>query len=205
MNIKRRTALARVSLLGFACLPLHACKRPIATFNGIDITGATYGNDFHLTGHDGKPTTLSQFKGKYVMLFFGYTQCPDICPTALTRALNIRKQLGAMGKQLQVLFITVDPERDTPQLLAQYMAAFDPTFLGIYGSLQQTEEVAKAFKVFYKKVPNDNANTDSYSMDHTAITYVYDIANKIRLAFKHEQSAELCAADLRTLIQTQSS
>jgi len=201
MNSKRRNTIALLSMLGVACLPLSACKRSAPVFNGIDITGASYGSDFHLTGHDGKTYTLHQFKGKYVLLFFGYTQCPDVCPTALTRALNIRQQLGADGKQLQVVFITVDPERDTQPLLAEYMRAFDPAFLGLYGSLQQTEDVAKEFRVFYKKVPGDN----SYSMDHTAISYLYDINNKIRLAFKHEQSAEQCAADIRTLIQTQSS
>ncbi|MFZ6863767.1 SCO family protein [Undibacterium sp. Ji67W] len=201
MNSIRRNTLGMLSMLGIACLSLSACKRNTPVFNGIDITGAGYGGDFHLTGHDGKTYSLSQFKGKYVLLFFGYTQCPDICPTALTRALHIRQQLGADGKQLQVIFITVDPERDTQPLLAEYMHAFDPTFLGLYGTLEQTQEVAKAFRVFYKKVPSGS----SYSMDHTAISYLYDTNNKIRLAFKHEQSAEQCAADIQTLIQTQSS
>ena len=200
MEQKRRTTLAMLTLSGIFSLPLSACKRHSIAFNGIDITGADYGNDFHLTGHDGKAYTLSQFKGKFVLLFFGYTQCPDICPTALTRALAIRQQLGADRNKLQVLFITLDPERDTQPLLAEYMRAFDPEFLGLYGSVQQTIEVAKAFRIFFKKV----SNGDSYSMDHTAITYVYDSGNQLRLALKHEQSAEQCAADLRALIQSQS-
>ena len=202
MNHQRRTMLATLSLLGISCMPLSACKRPLANFNGIDITGADYGSNFHLTGHDGKPYTLSQFKGKYVMLFFGYTQCPDICPTALTRALAIRQQLGADADRLQILFVTVDPERDTPALLAEYMHAFDPSFLGLYGTLEQTAEVAHSFRIFYKKVPNPGGDSTAYSMDHTAITYVYDANNTLRLAFKHEQTAEQCVADLHTLMQS---
>ena len=191
--MKRRSVL---TLLG--SMSLLACSRTPVTFNGIDITGANYASDFHLRGHDGKDYSLASFKGKCLLIFFGFTQCPDICPTALSRAVHIRKLLGDKAEQLQVIFITIDPERDTPELLAQYMKAFDPGFLGLYGDMKQTQEVAAAFKVFYQKVPSGS----SYTMDHTAISYVFDAQGKIRLALKHEQTAEQCAADLRALMNT---
>ncbi|MFZ6681426.1 SCO family protein [Undibacterium sp. Tian12W] len=189
--MKRRSVL---TLLG--SMSLLACSRTPVTFTGIDITGANYANDFHLRGHDGKDYSLASFKGKHLLIFFGFTQCPDICPTALSRAVHIRKLLADKAEQLQVIFITIDPERDTPELLAQYMKAFDPSFLGLYGDMKETQEAAAAFKVFYQKVPGGS----SYTMDHTAISYVFDDKGKIRLALKHEQTAEQCAADLRALM-----
>ena len=135
-------------------------------------------------------------RGKTVMLFFGFTQCPDICPTALTRALEIKSLLGADAAKLQVLFITVDPERDTPDILRAYMQAFDPAFVGLRGDAEQTRAAAQSFKVFYQKVPTGS----SYTMDHTALTYVIDAQGKLRLALRHQQSAEECAADLRTVL-----
>ena len=191
--MERRSIL---KLLGLASLPLAACSRKPVSFKGIDITGADYAHDFHLRGHDGRDYSLASFKGKYLLIFFGFTQCPDICPTALSRAVLIRQLLAEKAGQLQVIFITIDPERDTQDLLAQYLLAFDPGFLGLRGDAQQTAEVAKAFKVFYQKVPSGS----SYTMDHTSISYVFDAAGKIRLALKHEQTAESCAADIRTLM-----
>ncbi|MFZ6653735.1 SCO family protein [Undibacterium sp. TJN19] len=187
-------------ILGAGLVTLAGCQRRAEKFTAIDITGAPYGQALQLQGSDGRAHSLADFKGQYVMLFFGFTQCPDICPTALTRAVNIRKQLGADGKRVQVLFVTIDPERDTQELLAEYMRAFDPSFLGLRGSLAETAQVAKDFKVFYEKIPNGS----SYTMDHTAITYVFDAAGRIRLAFKHEQTAAQCAQDLRTLMQSAS-
>jgi protein SCO1/2 len=139
---------------------------------------------------------VADFKGKAVMLFFGFTQCPDICPTALVRAAEIRKMLGADGERLQVIFVTVDPERDSPVVLKAYTQAFDPSFLGLYGDPQKTSETAKAFKAFYRKVPTGS----SYTMDHSAFSYVFDPAGKIRLALRHEQSAQECAEDLRKIL-----
>ncbi|MFZ6722481.1 SCO family protein [Undibacterium sp. Ji49W] len=196
--MKRRSAMELLGLLGLGSMGLLACQRTPLTFNGIDITGAEYGADFHLQGHDGKAYSLKDFRNKYLLIFFGFTQCPDICPTALSRAVLIRKLLGKDASRLQVIFITIDPERDTPELLAQYMRAFDPGFLGLWGNLQQITEVAKAFRVFFNKVPSGS----SYTMDHTAISYVYDGNGKIRLALKHEQTAEQCAEDLRNLMQS---
>jgi len=192
--MQRRTLLT--ALAAAAALPLAAHAAPPA-YTGIDVTGSSIGPDFRLFYGDGKPASLQDFKGKYVLLFFGFTQCPDVCPTALSRAVEIKKLLGADGNKLQVLFVTVDPERDTAALLAEYMRAFDPGFIGLRGDAAQTAKAAKDFKIFYRKVPSGS----SYTMDHTAITYVFDAAGKIRLAFKHEQTAQQCAADLRQLMQ----
>ncbi|MYM96557.1 SCO family protein [Duganella vulcania] len=190
--MQRRTLLT--ALAAAAALPLAAHAAP---YTGIDITGSSIGPDFRLFYGDGKPASLQDFKGKYVLLFFGFTQCPDVCPTALSRAVEIKKLLGADGNKMQVLFVTVDPERDTAALLAEYMRAFDPGFIGLRGDAAQTAKAAKDFKIFYSKVPSGS----SYTMDHTAITYVFDATGKIRLAFKHEQTAQQCAADLRQLMQ----
>ncbi|MBP1204480.1 protein SCO1/2 [Duganella sp. 1411] len=178
-----------------ALLPAAASMAAPA-YNGIDVTGSAIGPDYQLFYADGKPASLRDFKGKYVLLFFGFTQCPDVCPTALSRAVEIKRLLGADGNKLQIVFATVDPERDTGPLLAEYMRAFDPTFVSVRGNAAQTAKAAADFKVFYRKVPSGG----SYTMDHTAITYVFDADGKIRLAFKHDQTAQQCADDLRKLM-----
>ncbi|SDZ60112.1 protein SCO1/2 [Variovorax sp. YR266] len=184
-----------------ALTTLAACDKVLpASFNGVDITGARYAQDFRLTDTDGHERTLADFKGKAVMMFFGFTQCPDVCPTALVRAAEIKRLLGADGERLQVIFVTVDPERDLPVVLKAYTQAFDPSFIGLYGDMQRTGETAKDFKVFYKKVPTGS----SYTMDHSAFSYVFDPKGKIRLVLRHEQSAEECAQDLRQILQTAS-
>ncbi|MGJ7570632.1 SCO family protein [Variovorax sp. RB2P76] len=193
--------LTRRSLLlaggGLAALALAACDKVLpASYNGVDITGASYAQDFRLSDPDGRERTLADFKGKAVMMFFGFTQCPDVCPTALVRAAEIKRLLGADGDRLQVIFVTVDPERDLPVVLKAYTQAFDASFIGLYGDLQRTAETAKAFKVFYKKVPTGS----SYTMDHSAFSYVFDPKGKIRLVLRHEQSAEECAQDLRQIL-----
>jgi protein SCO1/2 len=192
----RRTLLAALAALPLAAPTAHAAHAAPA-YTGIDITGSSIGPDFRLSDSGGKPVSLRDYRGKYVLLFFGFTQCPDVCPTALSRAVEIKRLLGSDGDKLQVLFVTVDPERDTAALLAEYMRAFDPGFVGLRGDARQTAQAAKDFKVFYRKVPSGS----SYTMDHTAITYVIDAAGKIRLAFKHEQTAQQCAADLKLLMQ----
>jgi protein SCO1/2 len=183
----------RLFLTTVAALPLAAHARE---FHAIDLTGATIGPDFQLSYPDGKPASMRDFRGKYVLLFFGFTQCPDVCPTALSRAVEIKRLLGADGNKLQVVFVTIDPERDTGPLLLEYMRAFDPTFLAVRGTAAQTAKVAQDFKIIYRKVPSGA----SYSMDHTAITYVFDASGRIRLGLKHEQTAQQCADDLRQLI-----
>lgn len=196
-NIPRRLFLAS---LGVSVLALTACSRTSSpAFNGIDLTDATFGKDFSLTDADGHPRTLADYRGKVVMMFFGFTQCPDVCPTSLVRAAEIRKLLGEDGERLQVLFVTVDPERDTPEVLKAYAAAFDPSFVGLSGDLQRTKETAEAFRVYYAKVPTGS----SYTMDHTSLTYVFDPKGRLRLALRHEQNAQECAADLKTLLAGQ--
>ncbi|RYF62683.1 MAG: SCO family protein, partial [Comamonadaceae bacterium] len=162
---QRRQLLARALLLpalgALTTLGLSACgaKEEAAAFRGIDLTGATYGSQLRLNDPAGQARTLEDFRGQVVLLFFGFTQCPDVCPTALARAAEVKRLLGADGARLQVLFVSVDPERDTPGVLRAYTAAFDPTFLGLRGDAQQTALVAKEFRVFYKQVPTGNSYT----------------------------------------------
>jgi protein SCO1/2 len=165
-------------------------------FRGIDLTGAAYGRDFRLTDADGRARSLADYKGKAVLLYFGFTQCPDVCPTALIRAAKVKQLLGAEGDKLQVIFITVDPERDTPEVIKAYTAAFDPSFIGLYGDAKRTRETADEFKVYYKQVPTGS----SYTMDHSALSYVFDPQGRLRLALRHEQTAEDYAHDLRQLL-----
>ena len=193
---RRRLLLCAGGLAALASLA--GCDRLLPErFNGVDITGANYAQDFRLTDADGRERTLADFKGKAVMMFFGFTQCPDVCPTALVRAAEIRKLLGADGERLQVIFVTVDPERDSPAVLKAYTQAFDPSFIGLYGDMQRTSQTAKDFKVFYRKVPTGS----SYTMDHSAFSYVFDPKGKIRIVLRHEQSAQECADDLRRLLR----
>ncbi len=171
---------------------------PPPDFKNTDLTGLDYARDFALTDHNGKPRTLADFKGKVVLVFFGYTQCPDVCPTTMAQMETVMQQLGPQADQVQVLFVTVDPERDTQALLAQYVPAFDKRFLGLYGTAQQTAAVAKEFKVYYAKVPGTTPG--SYSMDHTAGSYVFDKTGKIRLFVRNDQGPEPITHDLKLLL-----
>lgn len=180
-----------------AALALAGCTGSGASFRNTDITGADYGKDFALTDHNGKTRTLADFRGKVVVVFFGYTHCPDVCPTVLADLKVAREQLGEDGKRVQVLFVTVDPERDTQQLLAKYVPAFDPTFLGLYGDPAATVRVAKEFKVFYQKVPG--TSPDNYTVDHTSGSYVFDPQGRLRL-FARPGSVPNLVADLKTLL-----
>ncbi|MCB4363812.1 SCO family protein [Hydrogenophaga taeniospiralis] len=180
-------------LAGCDQTPLGA---PAPVFKGIDITGAAYGRQFALTDFNGQPRTLADYRGQVVMLYFGFVQCPDVCPTALTRAAAVKQQLGADAAQLQVIFVTVDPERDTPELLRDYMAAFDPSFMALTGSPAQIKAVADEFRVYYKKVPTGS----TYTMDHTALSYLFDREGRIRVVLRHEQTADDYTADIRQLL-----
>ncbi|MBR7801393.1 SCO family protein [Undibacterium sp. FT137W] len=192
MSQQRRQFLAVSLALGLA-----ACDRKSLNFNSIDITGADYCRDFKLNDSDGKQRQLSDFRGRYVLVFFGFTQCPDICPTALARAAAVKQKLGKDGDQLQVIFISIDPERDTADLMRAYTHNFDPSFIGLRGSAEQTKRVADEFKVFYAKV----ATGSSYTMDHSTLSYLFDSTGKIRLAMRHEHSADQFASDIRQLMQ----
>jgi protein SCO1 len=197
--------LPAARLLAACCCALlvAGCGQPGPHFNNIDITGADYGKDFHLTDQTGKPRSLADFRGKVVVLFFGYTHCPDVCPITMAELAQVVKRLGDDGKRVQVLFVTLDPARDTGQLLAQYVPAFDPGFIGLYADETTTLETAKDFHVFYQKQPGKTP--DSYSLDHTAATYVYDPQGRLRLFVRYDQDAserhstELIE-DLKTLL-----
>jgi protein SCO1/2 len=169
-----------------------------AGFASTDITGANYAKGFSLTDHTGTPRSLADYKGKVVTLFFGYTQCPDVCPTNLLSMAEVLRQLGPDADKVQVLFMTVDPERDTQELLAQYVPAFDARFVGLYGDIPTTQAVAKDFKVFYQK--QGDTKGKAYTVDHSTGTYVFDPQGRLRLYVKHGEKPELIAADLKRLI-----
>ncbi len=170
-----------------------------SAFKATDITGADFAKGFELTGHDGNRYTLDSFKGKVVLIFFGFTQCPDVCPSALSRFASVAQELGADADQVQVLFISVDPERDTPELLSQYVPAFNPRFLGLYGNAEATSRTAKEFKVIYQKQPGKTDNT--YTIDHSAGTYVFDKSGRVRLFLRHEAAVEDVVHDVRLLLK----
>lgn len=170
-----------------------------SAFINTDVTGLGYARDFALTDHTGKLRTLADYKGKAVVVFFGYTQCPDVCPTTMVEMADVMKELGPLASKVQVLFVTVDPERDTQELLSKYVPAFDPSFVGLYGDKAATDKVAKEFRVFYQKVPGKTPG--SYTMDHTAGSYVFDPDGHIRLFIRHGQGADPIAHDLKLLLK----
>lgn len=189
---------AALRLLGLlAALLLGGCSEPQPQFKATDITGAAFGSDFALDGHDGRKYSLKDFRGRTVALFFGYTQCPDVCPTTMTSMAQAMKLLGSDADRVQVAFITLDPERDTHALLAEYVPQFDKRFLGLRGNLAETDAVAKSFKVFYSKQPGKSGG---YTLDHTAGTYVFDPAGRLRLYVRHGETPERIADDLRLLL-----
>ena len=178
---------------------LLACSPQKPSFQAIDLTGADYAQGFDLPDQGGQRRTLADFKGKVVVVFFGYTQCPDFCPTTLTEWLDVKKRLGAKGDLIQPVFITLDPERDTPSILKAYMAAFDPSFLALVPTLDELPELAKRYKVYYKKVSTDTPG--NYTMDHSAGTYVYDTQGRLRLYARYGLGAEAMTADLSKLLE----
>jgi protein SCO1/2 len=190
----------RICCITTLLLILTACS-PKPEFKNIDITGSTaFGKDFSLVDPDGKMRTLSDFKGKVVLMFFGYTQCPDVCPTTLTEMQQVMTILGPQSEKVQVLFVTVDPQRDTAAILKQYVPAFDPRFLGLRPEDDVAlEKIAKDFKIYYKKVPG--ISPGSYTIDHTAGSYAFDPDGRLRLYIKHAQGPETLAHDLKELLK----
>ena len=173
-------------------------KDKTPAFHNTDVTGVDYAKGFTLTDHTGKQRTLEDFRGKLVVMFFGYTQCPDVCPTTMSEMATVMKELGPAAADVQVLFVTVDPERDTQELLSHYVPAFDKRFIGLYGNAEQTAKVAKDFKVFYAKQPGGEPG--SYTVDHTAGSYVFDRQGQLRLFIRHNQGPAIIAHDLRQLL-----
>ena len=191
----------RLVVLGGAALAtLVGCdaKLPGAAFKAVDITGAPYAQDFDLPDVTGQRRHLSDFKGKVVVVFFGFTQCPDVCPTTLLELAEARKLLGADGARVQGVFITVDPERDSAELLKAYVASFGPDWVALRGSPDEIKATAKSFKVFYAKVPGTTPG--SYSVDHTAGSYVFDTKGKVRLFTRYGVGVQALADDLRLLL-----
>ena len=187
-----------IAALCSLCLVLAGCEsKPV--FNALDITGIEgYGTDFRLTDHTGKPRTMADFRGKVVVIFFGYTHCPDVCPTTLSEMKQVMQFLGKDAERLQVLFVTLDPARDTPELLSKYVPSFHPTFFGLYGNPAATEKVARDFKIFYRLVPGKTA--DSYSVDHTAASLVFDPQGRLRLFINYGLGADKIAPDIMKLL-----
>ena len=177
---------------------LAACSEKKLVFNAIDISGGEMGRDFAINDHNGQARRLADFAGKVVVVFFGYTQCPDVCPTTLTELVEVKRLLGKDGGRLQPLFITVDPQRDTPEMLKAYMANFDPGFLALCPTPEQLADVATSFKVYYKKVGDEKSA--SYTMDHSAGSYVFDPKGRVRLFVRYGLGAQALAADIAQLL-----
>ena len=198
----RRDAIklvAAYALFSGAAGTLVACSAEKPQFRSIDLTGADYARGFALADQNGKPRTLQDFAGKVVVVFFGFTQCPDVCPTSMAELAEVKKLLGPDGDKLQAIFITVDPERDTPGVLKAYMGNFDPTFIALRPTMAELPDFAKSYKVFYKKVEGRTAS--SYSMDHSAGSYVYDAKGQIRLYNRYGSGAEVLASDIKLLMK----
>jgi protein SCO1/2 len=205
--INKRQALRRIAGLATAMgvaavagVQLAACSESKPTFNAVDITGADYAKDFSLTDASGRVRTMADFKGKVVVLFFGYAQCPDVCPTTMTDMAQLKQQLGADGDRLQVLFVTVDPERDTREVMKAYMGAFDPSFIALIPTPEQLPPLAKDFKVYYKKV--EGKTPTSYSMDHSAASFVYDPQGRLRLYARFGTPIPAMVSDVQALLKS---
>ena len=198
----RPRSLGAAALLLSSILALAACDKllpgPSASFKSVDVTGAEYGRTLALTDAEGKPRTLADFKGKVSVVFFGYTYCPDVCPTTLAELAEVKAMLGKDGERVQAVFVTVDPERDTPELLKAYMTNFGPGFVGLRGTPEQTAAAAREFKVFYMKVPGKTEG--SYTVDHTAGSYVIDAKGRLRLFARYGMPADALASDLKQLL-----
>jgi protein SCO1/2 len=193
MNTRRHLLMAALAMAVSACSP----EKP--TFKAIDLTGADYAQGFQLKDQFGQERTLADFKGQVVVVFFGFTQCPDFCPTTLSEWVQVKKALGENGKKLQAVFITVDPERDTPEVLKDYMANFDPSFLALIPTLETLPALAKNFKIYYKKVPGPTPT--SYTMDHQAGTYMYDTEGRLRLYARYGLGPAAMAEDIGKLLK----
>jgi protein SCO1/2 len=206
-SISKRQALGRIAMVAatfgvaaIAGINLTACTEAKPTFNAVDITGADFAKDFSLTDANGRVRAMADFKGKVVVLFFGYAQCPDVCPTTMTEMAQVKQQLGSDGDRLQVLFVTVDPERDTPDVMKAYMGAFDPSFVALIPTPEQLPPLAKDYKVYYKKV--EGKTPTSYSMDHSAASFVYDPQGRLRLYARYGAGVPAMVSDIKALLKS---
>lgn len=198
-RLHRWMASFKLSLAVFTLALLSACSLDKPKFNAIDITGANYAKGFALKDYTGQERKLTDFKGKVVVVFFGYTQCPDVCPTTMTELVEVKRLLGANGDKLQAVFITVDPARDTAELLNAYVTNFDPSFVALIPTPEQLTEVAKDFKIYYKKV--DGKTPTSYTMEHSAGSYIFDGRGQVRLFSRYGSGAQAIAQDIAILLK----
>ncbi len=198
-SLKRAMA---VGLLLLVAGHLSGCSETKTQFHAMDVTGAPWGQSFSLPDLQGKTVTQADFPNKVTAVFFGFLYCPDACPTHLTKMGEVKKLLGKQAENLQLEFITVDPERDQPEQLANYLKSFDPTIVGLRGTVEQTQAITKDFRVFYKKVETKASAKDpmAYTIDHTTFTYVFDGKGKLRLVIPHDLSTEKIASDLKHLL-----
>jgi protein SCO1/2 len=200
--MNKRDALKNIATAGLATLGIGlfgACSDAKPQFRGVDITGADYARDFPLPDHNGQRRSIKDFAGKVTIVFFGYTQCPDVCPTSMAELAEVKKLLGKDGDKLQGIFITVDPQRDTAELLKAYMANFDPSFLALIPTPEKLAAVAKDFKIYYKRV--EGQTPTSYTMDHSAGSYTYDTQGRLRLYNRYGSGAAALAADVQLLLK----
>lgn len=205
--MRREQFLKAVSglTLGVGLLALSACDRPVVSkFNGVDLTGASYARELSLQDPTGAPRSLADFRGKVLVVFFGFTQCPDVCPTTLGEVRAVREALGAQGADVVPIFVSVDPERDTPELLRNYVAAFGDGVVGLRGTPEQTQAATREFKVFAKKVVDPKDPTGkAYSIDHTAASFLFDRQGRVRVYARYGMGTEALLADLKTLLAEQ--
>lgn len=181
-----------------ACPPLAAQPGRASVFHAEDITQRRLGQTLSLEDPDGKTRTLQEFRGKVVLLYFGFTHCADVCPTELARLADLKRRLGPAGNAVQVLFVTLDPQRDTPAILRDYAPAFDPSFIALSGNPQAIAAAAHEFRVAYQKIPG--SAPDRYTIDHSTYVYALDRASRLRLRFAPEQSIEQLQDDVRALL-----
>jgi len=189
-------ALLAGSLVACDQLGLGGSSKPV--FKGVDLTGAEYARSLNLPDLDGRNRSLADFKGKVLVVFFGYTQCPDVCPTTMAELAEVKRSLGADGDRVQGIFVSVDPERDTAALLKAYLARFDPSFVALRGSEEQVKAAAKEFKVYFAKVPGKTAET--YTMDHTAASFIFDTQGRVRVFSRYGSGAQALTDDIKMLL-----
>ncbi|MCV2349768.1 SCO family protein [Paucibacter sp. Y2R2-4] len=198
----RMTLVAGLAAGLAACDQLGSGSASKPAFQGVDLTGAEYARSLNLSDQDGRSRSLGEFKGKVVVVFFGYTQCPDVCPTTLAELAEVKRSLGADGDRVQGVFVTVDPERDSAALLKSYVASFDSGFVALRGSEEQTKAAAKEFKVYYAKVPGKTP--ESYTMDHTAASFIFDAQGRVRVFSRYGSGASALANDIKLLLAEKS-
>jgi protein SCO1/2 len=200
VNVSRRLTLSlTLSVVAASLFGLSGCTEPKAAFKGVDITGADYAKELNLPDQNGQVRKIKDFSGKLVVVFFGYTQCPDVCPTTMQELAEVKRLLGADGDKLQAVFVTVDPERDTTELLKAYIENFDASFVALRPTPEQLPAIAKEFKIYFKRV--EGKTPTSYTMDHSAGSYTFDAQGKVRLFNRYGMGPEALAHDFKLLLK----